>query len=114
MEKPMSMPLKDFLIRKLSQKLNIPERVIDVVITDQFTSAFKATTTCNSIELSGFGKLMFLPKKAAKQMVKYEEQKNIFETALLVPNLTEEAARVINLKLATVQKNIDHLKPKLR
>lgn len=108
------MPLKEWLIRKLSQKLNIPERTIDVVITDQFTSAFKATSNQNSIELSGFGKFVFNTPKAVKQMVKYEEQKNIFETALLVPNLTEEAARVINLKLTTVQKNIDHLKPKLK
>jgi len=108
------MPLKEHLIKKLSQKLNIPETVIALVITDQFVSAFRATSTHNSIELSGFGKFIFLPIKAAKQMVKYEEQKAIFESALAVQNLTEEAARVINLKLATTNKNIDHLKPKLK
>jgi len=108
------MPLKEWLTKKLSQRLNIPEKIIDVVITDQFTSAFRATSNHNSIELSGFGKFLFLPKKAAKQMEKYDAQKDLFESALSVPNITEEAARVIELKLATVLKNIDHLKPKLR
>ena len=105
----MSMPLKEYLIKKLSLKLNISEKIIGTVITDQFTEAFRATSTHNSIELSGFGKFVFNQKKAHQQMVKYQEQKVILEEALL----SSEDQRNITLRLNTVLKNIDHLKPKL-
>ena len=103
------MPLKEHLIKKLSLKLNISEKIIGTVITDQFTEAFRATSTHNSIELSGFGKFVFNQKKAHQQMVKYQEQKVILEEALL----SSEDQRNITLRLNTVLKNIDHLKPKL-
>jgi len=106
MEKPMSMPLKEHLIKKLSLKLNIYEKIIGTVITDQFTEAFRATSTHNSIELSGFGKFVFNQKKAHQQMVKYQEQKTLYEEAPQDRNTT--------LRLNTVLKNIEHLKPKLK
>ena len=112
MEKPMSMPLKEHLIKKLSLKLNISEKIIGTVITDQFTEAFRATSTHNSIELSGFGKFVFNQKKAHQQMVKYQEQKAVYENALLV--LPDEEKKNTVLRLNTVLKNIEHLKPKLK
>ena len=107
----MSMPLKEFLIRKLSQKLNTPEHIIDKVISDQFTNAFRATANFNSIELSGFGKFVFNNNKAHKQMVKYEELKVIYENMLLDPKADQ---RNTQMRLNTILKNIEHLKPKLR
>jgi nucleoid DNA-binding protein len=108
----MSMPLKEWLVKKLSQQLHIPERIIDTVITDQFTSAFRATSTHNSIELSGFGKFVFNQKKAHRWMDKYESQNVIFKSMLAKAD-TERDTRVLNLKLDIVHKNIEHLKPKL-
>ena len=108
----MSMPLKEWLIKKLSQKLNTPEKLIDLVISDQFTSAFRATSTHNSIELSGFGKFVFNIKKAHAQMAKYDSQMNVF-SGLLSRAITPQEIAVANLKISIVQKNIDHLKTKL-
>jgi nucleoid DNA-binding protein len=112
MERPMSMPLKEYLIKKLSLKLNISERIIDVVITDQFTSAFRATSTHNSIELSGLGKFVFNMPKAQRYMNKYLSQMVVFNS-MLEKAITEKEAKTIQLKLNTAIKNIDHLKPKL-
>jgi len=93
--------------------LHIPEKVIDLIITNQFTSAFQATSTHNSIELSGFGKLIFNQNKAAKQMEKYLAQKTLFEEALLT-GIFPKSKRDTQMKLNTTIKNIDHLKPKLK
>lgn len=112
MEKSMSIPLKESLIKKLSQQLNIPESTIDLVISDQFTEAFRATSNFNSIELSGFGKFVFHQKKAAAQMNKYQAQKTMLETALI--RCAPEDKRNLTMRLNTTNKNIDHLKPKLR
>ena len=106
------MPLKEWLIKKLSLKLNIPERIITTVITDQFTEAFRATSTHNSIELSGFGKFVFNQKKAQQQMKKYESQKVDHEEMLRNPKPGE--TKNIALRLNTINKNIEHLKPKIK
>jgi hypothetical protein len=108
----MSMPLKEFLIKKLSLKLNISERIIDVVITDQFTSAFRATSTHNSIELSGLGKFVFNMPKAQRYMNKYLSQMTVF-TDMLNKATCEKEAKRAQLKLNFTTKNIEHLKPKL-
>jgi hypothetical protein len=113
MEKPMSMPLKEYLIKRLSLKLNISERIIDIVITDQFTSAFRATSTHNSIELSGLGKFVFNMPKAQRYMNKYLSQISLFTTQLSSPTITERESKALTLKIGTATKNIDHLKPKL-
>lgn len=110
----MSMPLKEWLIKRLSLQLRVPEKIIDVVITDQFVSAFQATTNHNSIELSGFGKFVFSQTKAAKQMAKYESQKSLYETILNNSDISEEQRRNNMMRLATTNKNIEHLKPKIR
>lgn len=112
MERPQSMPLKEFLVKKLSLKLNIPERTINAVITDQFTTAFQATTNNNSIELSGFGKFVFNQKKAHAQMARYESQVKSF-TTLLATEVTPGYRADLNRKLINALKNIEYLKPKL-
>jgi len=109
----MSMPLKTFLIRKLSLKLNISEKLITTVINHQFTEAFNATSTHNSIEISGFGKFLFNQPKAHKQMIKYEEQLAAYNK-LLETSTSEDIIRNVTMRLATTLKNIEHLKPKLK
>jgi len=108
----MSMPLKEYLIKKLSRQLNTPESIIKTVVDDQFVSALKATNNYNSVELSGFGKLVFNNAKATKQMEKYQSQKAMLEVALL--RCDPDDKRNLTMRLNTVLKNIEHLKPKLR
>jgi hypothetical protein len=107
------MPLKEWLIKKVSQKLLVPEKITEMIINEQFTEALKQTSIANSIEFSGFGKLIFLKVKAQKTMDKYLMVKGYLENQLLSLD-GEEGRKSIELKIATLNKNIEHLKPKLR
>ena len=57
--KPISMSMKDYLIRVQSVKAMMSEKIIEAVVNHQFQSASLAMRTNNSIELSGFGKFYF-------------------------------------------------------
>lgn len=108
------MPLKEYLVKKLSLKLNKSERIIDAVISNQFITAYQATAHYNSIEISGFAKFTFSQLKAKKCMDKYLALQASYNAILADPNSSKELVRTTTLKLATVTKNIEHLKPKMR
>lgn len=108
------MPLKEYLVKKLSLKLNTSERIIDAVITNQASTAFQATAHYNTVELSGFGKFTFSQVKAKKTMAKYMSQVDLYNSIISDPNSSPELVRNNTLRLNTTLKNIEHLKPKLR
>lgn len=107
------MPLKEYLVKKLSLKLNVSERIIDAVITNQFSTAFQATSHHNTIEISGFGTFIFSNVKANKQMAKYLSQRAMYEAEISNPLNSQEKINKSVIRLATINKNIEHLKPKL-
>jgi nucleoid DNA-binding protein len=63
-DKPVTLSVKDFLIKKMAVKMRISESVIEAVIEHQFKEMMKAMEDSNSVELSGFGKFIFNEKKA--------------------------------------------------
>lgn len=105
------MPLKEFLVKKLSLKLNVSERIINEVINFQSSSAFQATATVSSLEISGFGKFIFSQHKAKKQMAKYLSQKKLYEDLLLTE--TPDKLRHLHMRISTIDKNIANLKPRI-
>ena len=68
MDKPISLSMKDYLIRRLAVKLMTSEKTIEAVINHQFQSANEALLNNKTIEISGFGKFIFNDKKAVKKM----------------------------------------------
>ena len=114
MEKPQSMSVKDFLTKKLSLKLNVSERVIDTVISNQFSSAFQATSHYNTIEISGFGKFIFSQVKAKRQMKKYMDTLAVYDAQLANSDISTDALRGLLLRKGSLLKSIEHLKPKMR
>jgi len=115
--RPINITLKNYLIKKIAvnkvtDKL-ISEKIIDTVITHQFESAHNATTDCNSVELSGFGKFVFNQKKANKQMAKYESQVAMYTKILEDKTLSRPLRRNNEMRLETTYANIKALKPKL-
>lgn len=68
MDKPISMSVKDYLIRKLAVKMLKSEKMIEAVVNHQFQSANQALDTNNSIEISGFGKFFFNNSKSIKRL----------------------------------------------
>jgi len=67
MNKPASLSVKDFLIRTLSVKLAMNNKVIEAVINHQFQAANDALDSNISVEISGFGKFVFNEKKADRK-----------------------------------------------
>lgn len=112
-DKPTSMSVKDFLIRKLAVKMMISEKTIEAVVNHQFQEANKALTKHKSLEISGFGKFFFNEGKAAKQMAKFESQKEFFSRILEHEELTDQKRKSIELKLQIALDNIRDLKPKM-
>lgn len=113
MDKPVSLSMREYLVRTLAPKLMVSEKVIDTVIVHQFSEANAAMSDNESIEISGFGKLFFNKKKAHKKMEKFLSQKALFESILQDSEAPEQKKHKAQLKLNTVLNNIDVLKPKL-
>jgi len=112
MDKPQTLSVKEWIIRNMSTKMNIPERVIEEVVNHQFDSGNMALDRYNSLEFSGFGKYYFNVPKAEKRMVDFERMKAFYERSLL-EELTEKKRHSIELKLGTVNGDIEILKTKM-
>ena len=113
MDKPKSLSVKDFIIRKMSIKMNMAESIIDSVVSHQFQSANAALLTANSIEIAGFGKFLFNQKKAEKHFQRMLEQKDVLEATLANENVSQQKKHSAQLKLDSLLKAIDILKPKI-
>ena len=113
MDKPLSLSVKDYIIRKLSIKMKLTEKVIDNVVTHQFSSANEALVKNKSVEISGFGKFVFNDKKAISKMAKLHVQKGIFENMVNSVELSEQRKASATVKLQNVLLMIETLKPKI-
>jgi len=113
MEKPISMSVKEWIIKKMSINMVISEKVIDSVVVHQFDSANDALNVNNSVEISGFGKFYFNQKKALTQYNKLLAIKDAYQKGLLDENITDTKKNALELKLQIVESSIKTLKPKI-
>lgn len=113
MDKPISMSVKDYLIRKLSVQLMMGEKTIEAVVNHQFRSANIALQDNNSVELSGLGKFHFNYKKAVRKMEKLVSKMNMFHSQVNNMELSEQKRISANNKLVNTLAQIETLKPKL-
>lgn len=109
MDKPISLSVKDFIIRKMAVKLMMSEKTIDDVINHQFNSANEALKYNNSVEISGFGKFLFNQKKAIKRLNVLLSKEELYNSVILTCT-TEERKASIQLKLNTIKIEIEILK----
>jgi len=112
-EKPMSMSMKDYLVRVMSVKMMVAESTIEKVINHQFLSAYEAMKTNDEIELSGWGKLIFNKNKALKKLLKMESQIRVFTAQRDNSQLSEGKRASAEFKLNNVTRNYELLKTKL-
>lgn len=113
MNKPASMSFKEWIIKKMSIQLVIPEKVIDQVVTHQFDSANDALNINKTVELSGFGTFHFNQKKAVTQYNKLLAIEKAYNNMLLDENITEVKKNAVMLKLKIIATSIKTLKPKV-
>lgn len=113
MEKPTSLSVKDFLVRMLSTKMMLPEFVIQAVIAHQCDGAIKALKTNNSVEFSGFGKLIFKQNASVKEWEKLHGKVRVFSTQMNDETLSEKKRHSAEVKLKDAYKDIEYLQPKM-
>lgn len=112
-DKPISISVKDYLIRKMAPKMMLSEKTIESVINHQFQSANEALFQHKSVEISGFGKFFFNEKKAHKTMEKFLSQEALFEKMVNDETLPEAKRQLAQLKLQAAQEGIKDLKPRI-
>jgi len=113
MDKPISMSVKDYLIRIMSVKLMLSEKTIEAVVNHQFQSANVALVDNDSVEISGFGKFFFNKKKAQKKMDKMFSKAEVFTKQANDIGLSDQKRASANVKLNNTLLGIEALKPKL-
>lgn len=111
--KPEPMSVREWLVKKTSQSLELDEKTINSVVMHQFDSATDALNLNNSVEISGFGKFLFNVSKAHKRMDKLLSQKKMYENNLEDDSFSNLRKANIKKRLYTTDLNIKHLKPKL-
>lgn len=110
--KPISMSMKDYLIRVQSVKAMMSEKVIEAVVNHQFQSASLAMRTNNSIELSGFGKFYFNTKKAIKRLASLERKRDDLQNIVDSPETKNVKLIKANTYLKNVLLDIEYIKSK--
>jgi hypothetical protein len=114
MEKPLSMSVKEWIIKKMSINMVISEKTIDAVVTNQFDSANDALNTNNVIEISGFGKFYFNTKKADTHYKKLLQMRQAYENTLNDTFITDKKRHATEQRMITVLNDIRILKPKMK
>lgn len=112
-DKPISLSVKEYLIRRMAVKMRMSEKVLEAVVNHQFQSANEAMSQHKSLEISGFGKFFFNDGKAVKTMQKFLSQKALFEKKANDEALPEAKRRNASMKLQSALDNIRDLKPRI-
>ncbi|NBW33712.1 MAG: hypothetical protein EBR30_01505 [Cytophagia bacterium] len=112
-DKPISLSVKDYLIRKMAVKMMMSEKTLETVINHQFQSANEALFQNKSVEISGFGKFFFNEKKAHRMMEKFESQKELFGRWMEDETLPEAKRRSARFKHQLAVDGIRDLKPRI-
>ena len=108
-DKPVSMSVREWLIRKLSNTTMISEKIVKQVITHQFDSAHEATKKHKSIEISGFGKFYYHEKKAKEEMEKCVSQLESYNSVLKDDSISQETRHAYEQRVQTVENNMKAL-----
>lgn len=107
------MSIKDYLIRTLAVKLRTSEKTIEQVVNHQFQSANEAMDLNDSLEISGFGKLLFNKKKAIKKLENWEAKMASAERILATQELSEQRRRSLTVSLEKTRISYNALKAKI-
>ena len=112
MDKPISMSVKDYLVRTLAVKMMVSEKTIETVVNHQFQSANEAMDVNNSLEISGFGKFYFNEKKATKRIGQLNAKKQAMEKIISDETTSEQKRRSSQVTLEKTEALINLLKTK--
>ena len=112
-DKPQTLSVKNFLIRKMSTAMSIPEKTITTIIDHQFTSLIENMPTNNSLEISGFGKFIFHKRKAPNSMIHYMKEQEAFKNELAAATDPQEIKR-LEFRISGLELKMKALNQKLQ
>ena len=85
------MLLKDFLIERVAEEMSMPKGLVETVVMHQFKGITKALQTCKSVEMTGFGKWVFLESKGHRQLAIWKDYLEKLRRGETIPvNIPEE------------------------
>lgn len=112
-DKPITMPLRDWLIKRIALSKNIPSSTIEAIISHQFDSANAAVHIHKSLEISGFGRFIFSDAKANYQISRnYEAIKVLTEKMERVESDSKEFIG-FSEKIDAIYVGIEELKKRI-
>lgn len=79
-KKPLS--LKQQIYNKLAERLELPVKTVEAIVVHQFNEASSAMMRHNSIEICGFGKFLFMEKKAREYLAVLENAEKLYEDGI--------------------------------
>lgn len=94
--------LKDEIIERIAEKLQIPKGTVETVVMEQFRSISSRMSTDTSIEMTGFGVFHFLPKKAGRMLEALKEAEQLQK-----PLNPEQTMEGIRRDITLIQNQID-------
>lgn len=112
--KPKNMSHKEYLVRTLSVKLAMSEKLIETVVNHQFQSANEAMDVNHSLEISGFGRILFNNKKAIRKLAGYEKKLEKAKQQLELNTSTEAARKKAQNVIDVATMQIKILKSKIK
>lgn len=98
--------LKDQLIKKISEELQLPEEMVDKIVMWSCKDVHDAFSLYRSVEISGFGSMEIYPRKAQKRLRYLEAIKNNVEKNPIISKQNTEM-------LASLEKDIEYINKKL-
>lgn len=110
MSRPLTVPIKDWMIKNLSKEKDISERTIQCVISHQAESVMKKMRECHSVEFSGFGKFLFNVKKAEKKLGNMLEMEQRMKAIIENEGDTPQKRRAMEVRYKVLVEDIKNLK----
>lgn len=101
--KPGSSRLKTEIVERVAQEMKTTPAIVEAVVTHQFKGLVRALTSKNigSVEMSGFGKWLFLTSKAKKMKQVFEDE--------LARRKTGEEPKIPKMTVETLEFEIAHI-----
>lgn len=88
-DRPSNLSLKDYLIKTTAKKMEIPENIVEEVVSHQFKTLASKLNDFEKVEISGLGRFLFNVKKAKKVLIglnkKAEELRDVKNEIRLQP-----------------------------
>lgn len=113
-EKPSYISFKDWTVKQMALSSNVSERTIHNIITHEFTALSEAMFANETLEVSGWGKFIFLRNKAIKKVTRLHLLKKTYQNTVDNSEETDLRRKNAEYKIISVQKTIDFLELKLK